>query len=105
MIPMLVVVAVLGPILVYAAMHKDRTELLAAVRADCATQLAAAAADRRELLNRIKPETAQYAAPTQTLPELDIPFDDDAAYAKYAHMTKEELAELNDGSGVVSVGS
>lgn len=52
--------------------------------------------ERRELLNRIEPATAQYGPARQEMPDLSIPFDDDEEYARIANMTREELAELAD---------
>lgn len=52
--------------------------------------------ERRELLNRIEPATAQYGFGEQVFPEQPIPFDDDDAYQEISSMSKEELAELAD---------
>lgn len=50
--------------------------------------------ERRELLNRIKPETAQYAVAGNHVPEIDIPLEDDERYMELAGMSKDELADL-----------
>lgn len=51
--------------------------------------------ERRELLNRIKPETAQYVAPANTQEPVQPRWDDDEGYwnARAESMSTEELAE------------
>lgn len=55
-----------------------------------------AAIERRELLNRIDPSTAQWGPMEHTVPEVDIPLEDDEQYAMLANMSKEQLAEMAD---------
>lgn len=55
--------------------------------------------ERRELLNRIDPSTAQWAPAEHTMPEVDIPLDDDGEYARLANLSKEQLAELAAARG------
>lgn len=53
------------------------------------------AGERRELLNRIKPETAQYAPMVQTVPDLrHVGLEDDEHYEKIMQASKEQLAEM-----------
>lgn len=54
--------------------------------------------ERRELLNRIKPETAQFAPARQVADPAPVMFDDDDSYwaTATAGMSKEELAEAID---------
>lgn len=51
--------------------------------------------ERRVLLNRIEPSTAQHPTGEQTVPEVTIPFDNDEAFAEMtAAMSKEQFAAM-----------
>lgn len=54
--------------------------------------------ERRELLNRIKPETAQYPTPRAAPPAPHVRYDDDDSYwqAVESSLSKEELADAVD---------
>lgn len=86
MIYVLVATTVVCPILVYVAMGR----LLAAARDESRVQRLEATVERRELLNRIKPETAQYAIPKHVADEgVMVDLDDDNYFED---LTKEQLA-------------
>lgn len=73
------------------AWHTDRSALLAAHHDERTSWTD----ERRELLNRIKPETAVYVAPRDVVAPEQPAFDDDAAYWE-TRMSKEELADEID---------
>lgn len=78
--------------------RRERLQEIHDLRADQAIDRKAWQDERRELLNRIKPETAQYAAPSDVRPAPRIPFDDDEAFHNVVDplaVSKEDLAEID----------
>lgn len=87
---------------VLAFHHVDirrRDEEARAERAARADESKAWADERRELLNRIKPETSQFSPVADARPATRLPFDDDEAFHKAVGdplaVSKEDLAELD----------
>lgn len=102
-ITLMALLALILPCLILAAWtleRRERNEQLADLRADQARERDAWQADRRELLNRIKPETTQYAPATPRPEQPQVRFDDDDSYwaATTNGMSKEELAEAVDAA-------
>jgi septal ring factor EnvC (AmiA/AmiB activator) len=101
MVIALALLALALPIVILAAWHlerQERNDQIRAERAARAHEMQAWQDERRELLNRIKPETAQYQAPADARPAPRIPFDDDEAFHKVVNpleTSKEDLAEMD----------
>lgn len=93
--------ALILPTLILIAWHLERAERndqIRAERASRAHEWRAWQDERRELLNRIKPETAQFSPVGEVAPAPRVPFDDDQAFHEAVDpmaMSKDELAEFD----------
>ena len=87
---LIVALALLGAVI--AVWRRDHANALETERAAHERERREWHRERSELLNRIKPETAQYIPPEDPTPADPLPFDDDDAYWADRE-TREELAE------------
>jgi septal ring factor EnvC (AmiA/AmiB activator) len=89
------------PCLILVAWHlerRERNDQIRAERAARADELQTWQDERRELLNRIKPETAQFTQSATAEPAARVRFDDDASYWAAVDplaVPKEDLAEID----------
>lgn len=101
MVIALALLALVLPCLTLVAWTLERRERLQEIRdlrADQAIDRKAWQDERRELLNRIKPETAQFTPAVTAAPAPRVPFDDDDAFHKAMDplaLSKEDLAEMD----------
>jgi hypothetical protein len=94
----LALLALALPCLILIAWTLERRERLQEIRdlrADMAVDRKAWQDERRELLNRIKPETAQYAPAVVRDPPKPVRHDSDSDYWE-ATLSKEDLADAVD---------